>query len=303
MINPINVVVIGGCSATDILRTDPNYDKFYNITEYRGSISKTYVPAGQLASRLYDTFYRVKIKPPTVKQQFEAIYKRDTPLSILKSLPKNYVLIIDISYELLSFYYDGKEYFDIFPDYEFNKKRFYEYYPQWFTEQVEKHRYWFDSGIRELAFEQSKNLKEFTKFASSLGVPGIIIGNLFTNRIYDKNTNSVVELLPKLVAKSLPFKNFKKALSYEAMYDYSNRVVSSLYEKMFRELPEHSVIFQPDKNLLFADPEHPYGYSPSHLHYTCRKTLLSDLRSLLFELGVKQQKWWGQQGSNLRQTD
>lgn len=284
MILPINIIAIGGCSIIDILKTDPNFKEFYNVIEYRGSISRTFEPAGPIASRLYDTFSNKKINGITIQQQFEAIYKKNTPTNLLKTTTKNYVLIVDFSYEFLSFFYDGREYFDIFPDYDTNKSK----YPEWLVQSIDKHRFWFDSGIQELAIQQIKNLKQFNQFVSSMKVPGILFGNIFTNRAYNKITNSVIEYLP-LANHWSPFKNKLNTLDQNKLYDYNNRVVSSFYKKLLNDASPEFKIFQPDRELLYADPNHPNGFSPAHLHYTCRKNLLPQLKDMIFNLALTHQ--------------
>lgn len=282
MIFPINIISIGGCSIIDILKTDPNFDEFYNMIEYRGSISRTFEPAGPLASRLYDTFSKRKINSPTIKQQFEAIYKKNTPVKLLKSTAKNYVVIVDLSYEFLSFFYDGKEYFDIFPDYDTNKST----YPDWLVETIDKHRFWFDSGIQELAIQQIKNLRYFNQIVTDLKVPGILFDNIFTNRVYDKQSNTVVEMLP-LVNKWSPFRNNLNTVDQNQIYDYNNKVITTFYNKLLNDVSPEFRKFSPDKNLLYADMDHPNGFSPAHLHYTCRKNILPQLRNMIFDLGLR----------------
>lgn len=284
MIFPINIIAIGGCSIIDILKTDPNFREFYNVIEYRGSISRTFEPAGPIASRLYDTYFNKEIKKITIKQQFEAIYKKNTPVNLLKTTTKNYVVIVDLSYEFLSFYYDGREYFDIFPDYDTNKS----VYPEWLVASIDKHRFWFDSGIQELAVQQIKNLRQFNRFVSSLKVPGILFGNIFTNRTYNKLTNSTVELLP-LANNWSPFKNKLNTVDQTQLYDYNSKIVNSFYDKLLNDASSEFKIFQPDKELLYADPDHPNGFSPAHLHYTCRKNLLPKLKDMIFNLALTHQ--------------
>lgn len=282
--NKINVLSLGGCAASDIIQSNKNYINLYNLDVWLGSFSRQMWPKDKIANRLEEEFHQIWKNRETypdleamLSQILYILKSRRTPETLLANLPVNTVIIIDPAYEIKNFYFDGNEIFDITLKYN-NAVR--PYLPNWLSENIRKNYKHFDCGIMEIAVFQFRSIKKFLNKLKKLNVPVIVFDNLYTDKIYDTITNSVATSIPIYNTK-MPFeKQFATDLE---RHDYSADMIDRFYENWRDIIPEGFKIFSPDRNLLYADVNHRWNYHPTHLHHTCRRTLESELSSLIVE--------------------
>jgi hypothetical protein len=286
MVQMTNIVTIGGCAAADILRSPKNNAFIYKINSWYGSVSRQSWDPGKVASRLKEHVPEIRASAAmypsdvshTEDQLNHTIKEWRTPISIINSLPENSVVIFDPAYELMRFYFDGNEIFDIELTYG-NRVR--KHMPEWFYSLVDKHTLRFDCGISEIARFQFRAINDFMKTLDRLNIPTIAVDNVFTRKIYDPITNSIVDAIPQWNA-AMPFQ--WNSSNHLVNYEYANNLVSRFYE-MFRErLPKNFKLFSPSAEHIYADLDHYLGYHPTHLHHSCRQMLNADLSALIVEV-------------------
>lgn len=282
----INVVSFGGCAAVDILRAPKNNVSLYKIDQWLGSVSRHSWDPGKIASRLKEDMFAIRTSAATqindvtnTEDQLRYTIKEwRTPMSIIEDLPENSVVIFDPAYELSRFYFDGNEIFDIHLNYY---SRIRKHMPDWFNLEIDKHTLRFDCGIAEIARFQFRAINDFMKTLERLNIPAIAIDNLFTRKIYDPITNSIVDAIPQW-NRSMPFQ--RDNCNHIENYQYANNLVSRFYS-MFRErLPKNFKLFSPNIDQIYADIDHYMGYHPTHLHHTCRQMLNAELSALIVEV-------------------
>ena len=281
----INVVVLGGCAAADILKSNSNYINLYNIKLWLGSVSRQTATTGKVASKLEDEAFLIHNKAKDTSDQYGVdsqidwvVKKWRTPNILLANLPENSVVIFDPAYELTSFYFDGNEIFDVFGAYHQSVRK---YMPEWFNLLVDKNTLRFDCGITEIARFQHRAIVNFMKSLDQMNIPAIAVDNIFTRKIYDPATNSVADAIPQWNSRMVFQHNRSNEL---AQYEYANDLISRFYEIFRSKVPSNFKLFSPDVNKIYADLNHPYGYHPAHLHHTCRQPLNIELSALIVEV-------------------
>ena len=197
-----------------------------------------------------------------MRRQINFVTKQTTPYSIIDTLLPNTVVLLDYSYEICNFFFDGNEIFDISLSYNTDVRK---EMPQWFNDILDKHTYGFDNGIKELALFQHHSMLNFAKDLAAKNIPTIMFDNFFTKRVFSPITNSVAELIP-LYNRAMPFRKIKIVGDELEQLEYSERVVGKFYDSIRRNAPSSFQLFTPDLNQIYADINHPYGYHPVHLH-------------------------------------
>lgn len=280
----INIVTLGGCAASDILRSNKNHVNLYNIDPWLGSVSRQSWAPDKVAARLKEEAKSIHDKAKnssslvnTEVQLFYTIKERRTPATIIDSLPENTVVILDPAYELMRFYFDGNEIFDIELNYKTHVRK---HMPDWFNALIDKNTLRFDCGIKEIAKFQYRSIDNFMQMLDKRNIPTIAVDNLFTRKIYDPATNSTADAIPQWNSR-MPFQ-WSSSNELEN-YEYANNLVSRFYS-MFREkLPSNFKLFSPNVDKIYADLNHHLGYHPTHLHHTCRQLLNAELSALIVE--------------------
>jgi hypothetical protein len=286
----INLIIVGSCTAEDILESNKaDKNNFFQIKSFTGSINRSFSKPGKLAHRLLDhkEFYKSisEISPRhqrNIKRQINLITKETTALSLLDEADKNSVVIIDAAYELTPFFNDSIETFDLIHNYFGLQKHL----PQWLTNEIEKNTYVFDSGIKEFAFQSIKNYKKFFSIIEERQLACIVMGNTFTRKVYDKNTNSVGHIIPlynKCFHRIFNKNNLNDDLE---IFDYNQKLVDINYKILFDINSGKNNIFHIDLDNVYSDLDHPYGYHPAHYHITCRKMLYNQLKKMIINTHI-----------------
>ena len=280
----INVLFIGSCTAKDILCTDPTYISDFDFHgNYYGSISRSNYKPGLIAERLEEEF--IKTKPPSIhhliNDQVNMITKKKTPRNLVTNLPPNTVVLLDYAYELLNFYTNGSETFDLHANY-YNLRV---HLPQWLREDILKNFKHFDSNTIEMAYRQFHEIYDFYKMLKSNNIPVIVFTDTYSSKIYDKTTNKVGEIL-NIFNKRMPFYQ-SNVLNDEMMqYKYSLKIIKNFYDQIYKRI-DQSDFFEIPLTDVYADPDHKHGYHPVHYHYTCRVALYKLLKSKIIETLTK----------------
>lgn len=274
----INILTIGGCAIDDILKCERSHVDLYNIDLYLGSISRQHEP-GKVAARLKEEMEGIlknvketKYYTPVLRQILYVIKEYVTPTSLIERLETDTVVIVDPAYEIKPFYFDGNEMFDIHLDYHTLIKQ---HMPDWFNQLILKHTMFYDNGSKEIALHQYHTIVKFLKYLDKKNVPVIVVDNLFTKKIFDPATNSVVDAVP-LFNSRIPFGDTEDVL---AKYN----LIVRFYRNWRESKPDRFKLFSPNIDMIYADSNHHRGYHPTHLHHTCRKMLNNELKALIVE--------------------
>lgn len=253
------------------------------IYRWVGSVSRSMYPPGPIARRIADDILLRGSKDYFVQQQLKSILKEDNLLKIVKTAPKNTVVILDYAYELWTYYYDQTEMFDICSFYGKIKNKM----PEWFNNQLLKNIKHFDQGDVKIFRSQYDLNADFMVQLSKLKIPVIVFPNTFTSNIFIKETNSVGKIFP-LFNKQMPFLKKEQLDSDMMAYQYTQKIIQTFYKGVDKEMPSSFRKFDVDLEQVYSDLDHPMGYHPAHWHYTCRKNLLPKLEELIKESLVKQ---------------
>lgn len=275
----INVVFLGSCTAKDIIMSNSNWIDDYNFHGYFfGSISRALSKTGSIADRLLEEIDKNKPTYRLVSDQYNMITKKKNPMTLIESLPPNTVVLYDVAYELLNFFNNGIETFDIHANYE-NIKQF---LPNWLRKEIFTHFKTFDSNTIEMALKQYDTLENFYKSCKIKNIPIVVFNNTYSYKIYDKATNSVGEVYA-FYNKKMPF-NFSSFGSDEILkYKHSRKIIANFYKNLVKEF-DHENIFTIPLEEVYADPDHHEGYHPVHYHHTCRITLRKSLQEKIAEV-------------------
>lgn len=264
----------------DILKSDPTYRFNFTCQKYfLGSISRSYYPPGKIANRLLEELNGIEVLNMRLKEQIDAILKRNTPLELISNIEKDTVVLLDFGYETVNFFFNELEIFDITPNYRGIRTML----PAWLDQEIIKHAIYFDCGISELVRHRWRSLKKFCYTLADKGVPVIVFDNMFTNKIYDQSTNSVAEVLPALFNSKVSISNKSFRNDEVLQYQHSLDTLNSFYENLKSEMPKAFQWFSIDRDLVYADPMHPMGYHPVHYHKTCNQMLSTQLKTMIID--------------------
>lgn len=274
----INILYLGSCTSSDIMASDPLYhNNFKTYGVYFGSISRSFEKPGPLAARLEEETQNKTITNRSALDQINMIIKRKTPVTLLENLPPNTVVILDYAYELLNFFNNGLEMFDIHANYENIKTHL----PNWLRKEIFTNYKHFDSNTMEMAYKQYHCMHNFYKTIKSKNIPIVAMTNTFSPKVYDKVSNSVGEIFP-FFNKKMPFLNINSMSDEMMKYKYSRKIIDKFYQQILDHLDADDFFHIP-LNDVYADPDHPWGYHPTHYHRTCRVLLSQQLQQKVLE--------------------
>lgn len=281
----INLITIGSCTPLEIMQTDPEFSsKYHLLYRYTGSVSRTYYSPGKISLNILKDKTLCEAKNFFIKQQLTAILKDQDLISIVRSSPKDTVIIIDLAYELWRFYYDGIEMFDICAFYP----RIENSIPTWLKDTISKNKKNFDNENLSIARRQYEYIEDFITQLSQISNNVIVFGNTFTSNMYCNNTNQVGTFLPvhRIYNAKIPIgKNYN--FSSEIMaYHYIVKVIENFYNnlnKFVSKIP-NLTRFHIDLNKVYSDPYHHQGPHPSHYHRSCREFLRPLLENTINEV-------------------
>ena len=275
----INILFLGSCTAKDIVMSNSNWMDEYNFQGYFfGSISRSLSPPGSIAQRLAEETDKNKPTFRLVSDQINMITKKKNPMTLIENLPANTVILYDLAYELLNFFNNGLEMFDIHANYQ-NIKQF---LPNWLRKDIFTHLKTFDSNSIEMAFKQYHTVVNFYKLCKSKNIPIIIFNNTYSYKTFDKNTNSVGEVYA-FYNKKMPFDLSSFGSDEILKYKYSRRIIANFYNNLLDKF-DHENLFTIPLDEVYADPDHHEGYHPVHYHHTCRITLRKSLQEKIAEV-------------------
>ena len=290
----IKVFVIGSCTAEDILEVNPSdKDLHFIVDRFVGSISRSMYKPGKMAERLQeDTDFDIYFKSlpfklqRTVSRQVNLITKQKNALSLLENVSSDSVVIVDVGYELSAFYSHNYELFDIFHSYEYIERHL----PLWLTTLIDKHKYFFDSGIKEYAIQTWKNYKKFFTVIEQKKCSCIIMSRTLVKHVYDETSNQVIPAIP-LFNRSFQkiFKHNKSSNQYD-IFNYNNELIDSVYRILMDIADNRYPVFQIPIDKMYCDLHHPFGYHPTHYHPTCRQMLYEPLKKLIIETHLENEK-------------
>lgn len=295
MTNITPISVVGSCVANQIVRQMPGYKKTYemfytdeNDTRFREKMSADATPPGKIADRLYDemakTVYTSNWQQEQtaydIRLQFEYVIKPRTIQSTIDNakLTPNGVIYVDLTNELLPSVITQDEEFLI----KNNWPQIAQYFPQWFCEIVQQNTFQFDMYDKTMTLKRHHALRQAVDIINSANQPVVALGNVYTNRVYDNLSNSVVENL-SFYNDKIPFLKVDSTGQLDELinYNYIKDQIDSFYR--ICQTPEMSPgwIWIDTEPYCYADPQHEYGPHPIHLHIESRKIIAMKLEAAL----------------------
>ena len=290
----IRVVSVGGCVGYDIMMTNRDWRQKFVLAEvYTGSVSRSQFKPGKIAERLQDEMRSLQETWPreqkaNINRQLRVIVKTETINSIIQKQLPNTIIMVDPSYELSDYFDDGNESFDIFPFWEDIQQ----YFPDWFRLKVSQYRYKFDVASSRVESDRVNTYLNFFKVLTDQKCLAMFIDNAATERSYIKKLNSIATTISAFNARVSFLTANADSEQTTLNFNYAMRLIDRLFriiktnkEKYFSgEHASKAIWFNIDRSMCFADPEHPWGYHPAHLHYTCRTILCEQLHKELVNL-------------------
>jgi hypothetical protein len=244
-----------------------------NDTRFRSKISADYTPAGNIADRLNDEI-GMMLRGPSynytgiqldIKLQFDYVVKQNSILSTIntsKSMP-DAVIYVDLTNELLPSVITQDEEFLL----KNNWTEIAQYFPGWFCDVVHKNTYQFDMYDQTMTIKRHHALKQMVDTVNSANQPVVALGNVYTNRVYNSEYNTVVENL-SFYNNKIPFLNVDRTGQLDPLinYQYIKRQIDAFYNKCQSPAMSPGWTWIDTEPLAFADPEHAEGAHPIHLH-------------------------------------
>ncbi len=288
MTNPTPITVIGSCVANQVVRQMPDYNKHWkmyytddNDVRFREKLSANFVPAGNVADRLYedmkDIVYKDVLKLPypilyDLRIQLEYVTKARTLESTLlhSKMAPGSVIYFDIANELLPSVITQDEEFLLKNNWFAIK----EHFPNWFTEFVNKNTFYFDMYDKSMTMDRHHRLRKAVGLINEVGQPVVALGNTFTNRVWDYETNTVAENIP-FYNQSAPFITIDRYDNEKllANYKYIKKNIDRFYKICLSPKMSPGWTWIDTEPLCFADPKHEDGPHPIHLHMQSRKAI------------------------------
>ena len=300
MTNITPISVVGSCVANQVVRQMPGYKTAYqmfytdvNDTRFREKISADATPAGNIADRLYDEMSHcvgVSEWLPgqteyDVKLQFEYVTKPRSIQSTINNakLTPSGVIYVDLTNELLASVITQDEDFLL----KNNWQQIAHHFPAWFQLIVQKNTFQFDMYDKTMTLKRHHALRRAVDIINSANQPVVALGNVYTNRVYDSISNTVVENL-SFYNDKIPFLKVDRLGKLDELinYNYIKEQIDSFYRVC--QKPEMS----PDWNWVnveedcYADPDHEWGAHPIHLHMESRKVIAMKLEQAFTSIGA-----------------
>ena len=284
-ITPISI--IGSCIVNQIVRQMPGYKKTYqmfytseNDTRFREKMSADATPPGNIADRLYDemakTVHTSNWKQDSIaydiRLQFEYVTKPRTIQSTINNakLTPNGVIYVDLTNELMPSVITQDEEFLI----KYNWAQLTQYFPKWFCEIVQQNTFQFDMYDKTMTLKRHHALRHAVKIINSANQPVVALGNVYTNRVYDHISNTVVENL-SFYNNNIPFLKVDKTGQLDEIinYNYIKDQIDNFYRICQLTKMSPGWLWIDTEPYCYADPKHEYGPHPTHLHIESRKII------------------------------
>jgi len=280
MTNITPISVVGSCVSRQVIKPMSSYGKtfkmFYTDLDdhrFREKISADAVPAGNIADRLYDSmaasvYASNWVNDPTwydIKLQLEYVTKPRTIQSTINNakLTPGGIIYVDLTNELLPSVITNDEEFLI----KNNWQQIAQHFPQWFQDVVQQNTFQFDMYDKTMTLKRHHALRRAVDTINSANQRVVALGNVYTNRVFDYTSNTIVENLSFYNAK-IPFLKVDRTGQLDELinYNYIKEQIDSFYR--ICQTPKMSpgwtwVNVEED---CYADPLHAWGSHPIHLH-------------------------------------
>ncbi len=300
MTNITPISVVGSCIAQQVIRPMPGYNKtfkmFYtdeNDPRFREKISADATPAGNIADRLYDEMsqsvaasnWRQDQTAYDIRLQFEYVTKPRTIQSTINNakLTPSGVIYVDLTNELLPSVITQDEEFLL----KNNWKQIAHHFPNWFQGEVWRNTFQFDMYDKTMTLKRHHALRRAVDIINSANQPVVALGNVYTNRVYDSISKTVVENR-SFYNEKIPFLKVDITGKLDELinYNYIKDQIDSFYRVC--QKPEMSpgwtwVNVEED---CYADPDHEWGPHPIHLHIESRKVIAMKLEQAFIKSGA-----------------
>lgn len=284
-IRPISVV--GSCLANQVVRQMPGYNQSYKMiytdtddTRFREKMSADATPPGNIADRLYDemaaSVYASKWLEDSmaydIKLQFEYVTKPRSIQSTINNakLTPDGVIYVDLTNELMPAVITQDEEFLL----KNNWKQLAQHFPKWFRKIVQQNTFQFDMYDKTMTLKRHHALRRAVDIINSAGQPVACLGNVYTNRVYDHISNTVVENL-SFYSSKIPFLKVDRTgqLDEAINYRYIKNQIDSFYRICQSPKMSPGWTWIDTEPYCYADPQHEYGEHPIHLHKEPRKLI------------------------------
>ena len=300
MTNITPISIVGSCMARQVLKPMPGYHKTFKIfytdendTRFREKISADATPAGNIADRLYDEMSHSVaasnwLQDQTaydIKLQFEYVTKPRSIQSTVNNakLTPSGVIYVDLTNELMPSVITQDEEFLL----KNNWLQLKHHFPNWFQGEVHRNTFQFDMYDKTMTLKRHHALRRAVDIINSANQPVVALGNVYTNRVYDSISNTVVENL-SFYNDKIPFLKVDRLGKLDELinYNYIKEQIDSFYRVC--QKPEMS----PDWNWVnveedcYADPDHEWGAHPIHLHMESRKVIAMKLEQAFTSIGA-----------------
>ena len=255
-----------------------------NDTRFRQKISADAVPPGRIADRLYDEMAGFVYGLPwledqlayDIRLQFEYVTKPFTIQSTIDhaKLSPAGVIYVDLTNELLPSVITEDEDFLL----KNNWLQLAPHFPEWFQEIVQRNTYQFDMYDKTMTMQRHHNLRRAVDIINSANQPVVAIGNVYTNKVFSYVSNTVVENLSFYNSK-IPFLKVDRTgqLDETINYNYIKEQIDGFYRICQTEKMSPGWTWVNVEEDCYADPQHPWGPHPIHLHIESRKVIAQRL--------------------------
>lgn len=293
MTNITPISVVGSCISRQVIRPMPSYHTafkmFYtdeNDHRFRQKISADATPPGNIADRLYDemaaSVYASKwLEDPVaydIRLQFEYVTKPRTIQTTIDNakLTPGGVIYVDLTNELLPAVVTQDEEFLL----KNNWKQIAQHFPKWFQEFVMKNTFQFDMYDKTMTIKRHHALRKAVDIINSAGQPVVALGNVYTNRVFDRISNTVVENL-SFYNEKIPFLKVDRTGQLDELinYNYIKEQIDSFYRICQTSAMSPGWKWVNVEDDCYADPQHKWGPHPIHLHMESRKAIARKLET------------------------
>jgi len=264
-----------------------------NDTRFREKISADAVPPGNIADRLYDemaasVYASNWLKDSLaydIKLQFEYVTKVRTIQKTIDNakLTPNGVIYVDLTNELLPAVVTQDEEFLL----KNNWKQIAHHFPDWFQTFVTRNTFQFDMYDKTMTLKRHHSLRQAVETINSAGQPVVALGNVYTNRVFDSISNTVVENLSFYNSK-IPFLKVDRTGQLDELinYNYIKEQIDGFYRICQSPKMSPGWTWVNVEGDCYADPQHIWGAHPIHLHMESRKIIAAKLEQAFNQTAI-----------------
>lgn len=287
MTNITPISVVGSCISRQVIRPMPGYHKLFkmfytdeNDPRFREKMSADATPPGNIADRLYDEMaasvyassWLENLEAYDIRLQFEYVTKRRTIQQTINNakLTPGGVIYVDLTNELLPSVITQDEEFLI----KNNWQQIARHFPQWFQEIVQKNTFQFDMYDKTMTLKRHHALRQAVEIINTANQPVVALGNVYTNRVFDDISNSIVENLSFYNSK-IPFLKVDRTGQLDELinYNYIKEQIDGFYRICQSPKMSPGWTWVNVEDDCYADPQHIWGPHPIHLHIESRKAI------------------------------